>query len=83
MNYSVDWDGPGERDRDPTDEIERLKKLHMDASLMRDALQRESDALRSKLGRAHAMMCSASAELDAQKADEAHDILKRAIRALA
>jgi hypothetical protein len=65
------------------DELERLKRWHMDASQMRDAYSRELDQLRAKLRRAHEMTCNAHAAYDAQKADKAQDILRRLIRFLA
>jgi hypothetical protein len=65
------------------DELERLRRWHMDASQMRDAYGRENDQLRAKLTRAHEMICNAHAACDAKRADKAQDILKRLIRFLA
>lgn len=62
-----------------SEEIERLKQWHMDASLMRDALKIENAALRTRLERVHSMICSALV----QQSDEARDILQRAVRMLA
>lgn len=63
--------------------IERLKQWHMDAEMTRDALQRENDALRSKLSRAHFMFCEVNAALNAQQTEDAHSRAKLAIRVLA
>lgn len=68
---------------DEADEVERLKRWNMDAGLARDAFQRENAALRSKLERAHFMMCAASADIQDREVARAHDTLQRAIRALA